>query len=767
MNSYLQFLTTQAVAHVADYQVFLDAKQLVAPSVGIVVTHDKLHRSLMAHQHHTALWALRRGKAAVFFDRGLGKTRLGLEWGRALINRSIEERLKGFRVLVICPLAVVDEFVQEGHAIHYLPKYAPDQSAVTRPRGIWLTNYERADRFDPDLFDAVILDEASILKSLDSKTRIGLTRQWRNTRYKLLLTATPSPNDVKELVNYSEFLGIMSRKEVFATFFINETGKKGKSKKLVTRLKHHAVTPFYQWLSSWAIAARKPSDLGFSDTGYDLPPLNIVEHEIESGWVNAGQLVYTGLAGVTERASVRKETLNVRVQKAINMVQAHDEQVIIWHHLNAEGYQLRAALTDDCVLVEGAMSAEAKADAFRRFKQGDVRILITKPSIGGFGVNFQNSHRQVWVGINDSFEEFYQAVGRQHRFRQAHAVQVDVILADAQRPIWENVLRKKGDHEKMIGQLVAHMGGTAQLHRQREDYHTGIMRGNHYTLYLGDSCDPSGVLTNIAANSIGLLVTSPPFVNRYAYTATERDLGNSRDLHEFMAHYRYQVRELLRVTMPGRSACIHVQNVRTTRRDTGTHPGLIDFRGEVIRTFVAEGWTWVHEITVDKNAQMQAKRKHHQGLLYKTKNTDSSKLAGALADYLLVFRKPGDNPEPIDCDVPDYIWNDWARSVWYDINETDVLDTQVAAADDDEMHLCPLQMPFIERCIRLWSNRGDAVLDPFNGIGSTGYVAIQHNRRYVGIELKPNYFNTAIKNLQEAERLSRQIDLFQFAGIEV
>lgn len=767
MNSYLQFLTTQAVAHVADYQVFLDAKQLVAPSVGIVVTHDKLHRSLMAHQHHTALWALRRGKAAVFFDRGLGKTRLGLEWGRALINRSIEERLKGFRVLVICPLAVVDEFVQEGHAIHYLPKYAPDQSAVTRPRGIWLTNYERADRFDPDLFDAVILDEASILKSLDSKTRIGLTRQWRNTRYKLLLTATPSPNDVKELVNYSEFLGIMSRKEVFATFFINETGKKGKSKKLVTRLKHHAVTPFYQWLSSWAIAARKPSDLGFSDTGYDLPPLNIVEHEIESGWVNAGQLVYTGLAGVTERASVRKETLNVRVQKAINMVQAHDEQVIIWHHLNAEGYQLRAALTDDCVLVEGAMSAEAKADAFRRFKQGDVRILITKPSIGGFGVNFQNSHRQVWVGINDSFEEFYQAVGRQHRFRQAHAVQVDVILADAQRPIWENVLRKKGDHEKMIGQLVAHMGGTAQLHRQREDYHTGIMRGNHYTLYLGDSCDPSGVLTNIAANSIGLLVTSPPFVNRYAYTATERDLGNSRDLHEFMAHYRYQVRELLRVTMPGRSACIHVQNVRTTRRDTGTHPGLIDFRGEVIRTFVAEGWTWVHEITVDKNAQMQAKRKHHQGLLYKTKNTDSSKLAGALADYLLVFRKPGDNPEPIDCDVPDYIWNDWACPVWYDINETDVLDTQVAAADDDEMHLCPLQMPFIERCIRLWSNRGDAVLDPFNGIGSTGYVAIQHNRRYVGIELKPNYFNTAIKNLQEAERLSRQIDLFQFAGIEV
>lgn len=291
MNSYIQFLEQQTAAHTVDYMGFLGAKQLVAPSVGITVSHDKLHRSLMPHQHHTALWALHRGRAAVFFDRGLGKTRLGLEYGRALINRSIEERLKGFRVLVICPLAVVDEFIQEGHEIQYLPKYAADQTAVTRSRGIWLTNYERADRFDANQFDAVILDEASILKSLDSKTRIGLTKQWRNIKYKLLLTATPSPNDVKELVNYSEFLGIMSRKEVFATFFINETGKKGKSKKLVTRLKHHAVTPFYQWLSSWAIAARKPSDLGFDDTGYNLLPLNIVEHEIISGWVNAGQFI--------------------------------------------------------------------------------------------------------------------------------------------------------------------------------------------------------------------------------------------------------------------------------------------------------------------------------------------------------------------------------------------------------------------------------------------------------------------------------------------
>jgi DNA modification methylase len=745
-----------------DYQAFIQNKRLYAEPTGIDVLPDTLHSSLKPHQRHTAVWALKQGRAAVFFDRGLGKTRLGIEFGRALIHAHLQ--LKGFRVLIICPLAVVEEFLEEGHEINYLPKYAPDQSVVKRTRGIWLTNFERADRFDASQFDAVIIDEASILKSLDSKTRIGLTKQWRNTKYKLLLTATPSPNDVKELVNYSEFLGIMSRKEVFATFFINETGKK---KQLVTRLKHHAVGPFYQWLSSWAIAARKPSDLGFDNTGYDLPSLNITEQEIESGWVNKGQLVYTKLAGVTERADVRKATMSVRVQKALESVQSHNEQAIIWHHLNDEGYQLRDALLSDCVLVEGAMSAEAKAEAFKRFKQGDVRVLITKSSIGGFGVNFQNAHRQVWVGINDSFEEFYQAIGRQHRFGQQHPVQVDVILADAQRPIWENVLRKKDEHEKMIAQLVDHMGGTAQLNRQRHDYRTDFAAGEKWKLHLGDSCDPQGAMSQIEDNTIGLSVHSPPFVNRYAYSATERDLGNSRDMGEFMGHYRFQIRELLRVTMPGRSACVHVQNVRTTKRDTDTHPGLMDFRGEVIRAFVAEGWVWVHEITVDKNAQMQAKRKHHQGLLYKTKNTDSSKLTGALADYLLVFRKPGDNTEPIDCDVPDDVWNGWARPVWYDINEIDVLDTQVAAADDDEMHLCPLQKPFIERCIRLWSNKGDLILDPFNGISSTGYVAIQHNRRYVGIELKPNYFVTGVKNLIEAERKMRQVDLFKWAGLEV
>jgi DNA modification methylase len=691
-----------------EYSQFLNSKVLYAKPVGIDISEEALNKALYDAQAASSKWAISRGRAALFLDTGFGKTRIILEFAHHLAVK------QGKRALIVCPLSVIDEFIKESGELGYQVNEALSMDDI-HDSGIWVTNYEKIHKFDARAFNTVALDESSILKSLDSKTRLGLTAQWRNTPYKLCATATPAPNDTKELVNHADFLGVMSRKEVFATFFINESKGKGRKKKLVTRLKHNAVDAFYRWLSSWAIAARTPSDLGFSDAGHELPPLNL-----------------------------------------------HT-----WHHLNNEGYMLRKALGDDAVLIEGKMSPESKSEAFRRFKAGEVRVLITKPRIGGFGVNLQQSFNQIWCGITDSFEQFYQAVRRQWRRGQCNPVNVHVILADVQQAVWENIQRKQGEHEGMIQQLVERLNSRYVLDRQRDDYHTDIQEGQFWKLFMGDSCDPLGPVSQIEDNTIGCSVHSPPFVNRYAYTATERDLGNSKNLKEFMVHYRYQIRELLRITMPGRSACVHVQNVRTTKRDTETHPGLVDFRGAVIQAFVKEGWVFVHEITVDKDAQIQAKRKHHQGLLYKTKNTDSSKLAGALADYLLVFRKPGDNPDPIDdSDVPDEDWNIWARPVWYHINEIDVLDSQVAKAADDEMHLAPLQKEFIRRCLRLWSKKGDLIFDPFNGIGSTGVVAIEQGRRYVGIELKPSYYQTAIKNLQEAERKAQQVDLWKYAGID-
>lgn len=727
-----------------NYQDFLATKQLNVKPVGKEVSPDRVNPLLFDFQRDVVTWAVRKGRAALFLDAGLGKTFSQLEWAR----------LMGVPTLIIAPLSVARQTVGEAQ------KLGTDIQYVRRPEDmlpgqLFITNYEMADKFKPDAFEAVVLDESSILKALDSKTRIALTDQWRNTMYRLACTATPAPNDLKEIVNHADFLGIMTRKEVFATFFINDGGKE-----LDTRLKRHAVKKFYQWMSGWAMALKKPSDLGYADRGYELPLLSVEPHVVASDYRPDDMLFFVSLAGVTERAKVQRDTLQARVDQTAALVNGNSEQWIVWHHLNDEGYALRTAISSS-VLVEGKDDAETKAAAFEAFQSGQHRVLITKPSIAGFGMNFQNAAHMAFCGINDSWEEYYQAIRREYRFGQERPVQVHLVFADVQQAVFENIQRKEQEAEGMSKQLVEAMRDfeVEELKgRQRgEDYRTDEAAGPGWRLMLGDSTER---LAELEDNSVDLSVFSPPFIARYAYTATERDLGNSAGLPQFMGHFAYIIRELLRVTKPGRNVCVHCQQVRVTKRDTG-NVGLIDFRGEIIRAFVAEGFTYYSDFTVDKDAQIQARRKHHVALLYKTKNTDSSKSGSALADYLLVFKKPGDNQVPVDCDVPDEVWNEWARPVWYGINEIDVLPTQVAKGDDDEMHLCPLQLPFIERCVRLWSNRGDTVLDPFAGVGSTGYKSLQLGRQFVGIELKPEYWQTAQLNLHDAE--SVQTDLFQWA----
>lgn len=758
----------------SDYQAFLSGKDITAKAVG--KEPGAVHPSLFDFQRDVVEWAVRRGRAALFLNLGLGKTRQQLEWAR----------LTGEKTLIIAPLAVCYQTIREAAQIGIELRYAKSQADVTDELPVWITNYERAHLFNAGDFGAVVLDESSILKSLDSKTRLQLTAQWRNAPYRLACTATPAPNDLKEIVNHADFLGVMKRKEVFATFFINETGK---NKQLKTRLKTHARTPFFQWMSSWAMAARHPRDLGYDTPGYDLPAMTIHQHVVDSNYKPEDTLFFIQLKGVTERAKVQRETLDLRSVKAAELVNGDDAQWIVWHHRNDEG-KLLESLIDGSVLVEGANSPEEKAERFAGFAAGKYRVLITKPQIAGFGMNFQHCHKTVFASINDSYEEMYQAIGRIHRFGQQHPVEVHLVLADVQQAVLENIQRKQKEAETMLAELIRETQEGNQVAlgtRQRgASYTTRRETGQDWTLILGDSADES-TWASVADNSVGLTVTSPPFVARYAYTATERDLGNSRDLKEFMQHFAFVMEQLYRVTMPGRNVCIHLQQVRVTKRDTGAI-GLIDFRGAVVEAFQEAGFTYDSDYTIDKNAQIQAKRKHHQRLLYVTKNTDSSKSGSALADYLLVFKKPGDNPQPVKNEISDGAWNWLARSVWadnipdlshnhvdpyrklesmskeelillvhrlsptwLDIEETAVLDTQKAKAKDDDMHLCPLQLPFIERCIKLWSNPGDVVLDPFAGVGSTGYEAVRLRRKALGVELKPEYFEVAIKNMREAE----------------
>lgn len=289
-----------------------------------------------------------------------------------------------------------------------------------------------------------------------------------------------------------------------------------------------------------------------------------------------------------------------------------------------------------------------------------------------------------------------------------------------------------------------------------DSYVTDDATGDGWRLMLGDSCER---LAELADESIDLSVYSPPFASLFTYSPSLRDLGNSGDRDEFLQHYDFILREVLRVTKPGRLSCVHVQQLTTTKSTNGV-VGLTDFRGQVIRAHQEAGWTFHGEVTVDKDPQAQAIRTKAHALMFATKNRDSSGTRPGLADYLLLFRKPGDNAVPIKTDVSNDEWIQWARPVWLDIRETRTLNVRAARDDADEKHICPLQLDFIERCVRLWSNKGETVMSPFAGIGSEGYVAVQQGRQFVGCELKPSYWKTAVDNLREAERGRDMPDLF-------
>ena len=280
-----------------------------------------------------------------------------------------------------------------------------------------------------------------------------------------------------------------------------------------------------------------------------------------------------------------------------------------------------------------------------------------------------------------------------------------------------------------------------------DQYETDEAQGQNWRLMLGDSCER---ISEIEDESVDLSVYSPPFASLYTYSPSVRDLGNSFDRDEFFEHFRFIIEGNLRITKPGRMACVHVQQLTTTKSTHGVI-GMTDFRGQVIAAFQEAGWIYHGEVTVNKDPQAQAIRTKAQALMFQTLNRDSASSRPALADYLLVFRKPGENQVPISPSVNNEQWIEWAQPVWWNIKETDTLNVRVAREEADERHICPLQLPFIERCVRLWSNQGELVFSPFAGIGSEGYVSLQQGRRFVGIELKRSYWQTAADNLRTAE----------------
>lgn len=428
------------------YSAFLESKRRNDAETGVAVTADECHPMLHDWQSEIVAWAAAAGRAAIFADCGLGKTFMQLEWAR----------LVGTTSLIVAPLSVARQTIKEAAKIGLDPVYVRSSADVAGP-GLWVTNYEMLHEFDPTGFDAVVLDESSILKNHTGATRTQLVEQWADTKHRLCCTATPAPNDVTELCNHAEFLGYMTRTEMLAAYFVHDQDG--------WRVKGHAVDPMFKWMASWATAIRKPSDHGYDDAGYELPPLRIHAEIVSVNEAPEGQLFATDLGGVGGRAAVRRQTAESRVGRAVDLVNDghEDDQWIVWCGLNAEAEAVTAGLPSSRN-VSGSDSPESKAADLEAFQDGEYRVLVTKPSIAGFGMNFQNAHRMCFVGLSDSYEQYYQAIRRCWRFGQSSPVDVHIVVSELESQIVANVARKEkgtaGATERLVEAMRTRWGTT-------------------------------------------------------------------------------------------------------------------------------------------------------------------------------------------------------------------------------------------------------------------------------------------------------------------
>jgi hypothetical protein len=444
------------------YADFLARKTIRDPSTGLL-TVPALPEAMFGFQREITTWALRRGRAALFAGTGLGKSLMELAWADAV------SRETGRPVLHLAPLAVSAQLVREADKFGIAARHV--RHAEDCGEGVSITNYQKLDHFDLSSFGGVILDESSILKSSDGKFRTRLIQACADIPFRLAATATPAPNDFMELGNHAEFLGVMSYTDMLATFFVHDGGDTRS-----WRLKGHAEDEFWKWMASWSVMLRKPSDLGYADDGYNLPPLEYVQHTVGVEYapsIETGLLFPMQAASLQERIAARRDTVAERVAKAAEITPA-DRAFVWWCNLNAESEALAKSIPG-AVEVRGSDSEADKERKLIDFSEGRIRILVTKPSICGFGLNWQHCADTGFVGLNDSWEQLYQAVRRFWRFGQSKPVTVHMIAAETEGAVVANLRRKEADADRMAAAMVRHMADLSSVEvrgmtRDRGDY---------------------------------------------------------------------------------------------------------------------------------------------------------------------------------------------------------------------------------------------------------------------------------------------------------
>ena len=728
-----------------DYDTFIKSKLAIVAPVGFD-HHGPLNRHLFPWQNQLVSWALRTGRAALFEECGLGKTLQQLAWADEIV------RLTGKDVLILCPLAVAHQTHQEGVRFSINSKIVGCADDVAG--GINICNYDKLHKLDPGAFVGVVLDESSILKSFTGKLRKAITDAFQATPYKLCCSATPAPNDFTELGQHAEFLGVCSHVQMLATYFINDTFDTGD-----WRLKKHAVSEFWRWVSAWAACVQLPSDIGGDDTGFELPPCNIKFHNVSTEIVPdllSGELIPNPTMSSTAMHAHNRRTADDRVAEAASIANSIKGQCVVWCESNDESEAL-ASTIHGSVEVAGHHSSDTKEERLNAFADGAARVIVTKPSICGWGLNWQFCCEDVFVGLSHSFEKFYQAGKRIHRFGQTKPVTHHIVQTDHERAVFANLMVKQEKHDTMR-ELVKFTAENIGVQRTSLPMKTNIesIVTPEWTAYHGDCVRVASTLPD---ESIGLSIFSPPFADLFTYSSDPQDMGNCADVDAFMVQFDFLVEQLTRVTIPGRECCVHCVDLMTTKWKTGSIQ-LSRFADKITDAFQRRGWLFHSRITVWKSPVTEMQRTKAHGLLYKTLRTDSADSRVGVPDYLLVFRKPGENPVPITHtpdSLPLSLWQEIASPVWMTVNQSRVLNGEVARDQEDERHICPLQLDVIDRALLMWSTKGDTVFSPFMGIGSEGYCSVKMGRKFIGAELKKSYFDQSCVNLTNAVEDSRTL----------
>ena len=837
----------------SSYKEFLEKKIVVAESFGSAISESSLSPALLPHQRDIVKWAVEGGRRAIFASFGLGKTVMQLELAKQVIQ------LTSRPFLIAMPLAVVGEFKRDNEFLQtgYQVEYITDSDTITDYTcKIYVTNYERIRKGDinPEKFGGVSFDEASVLRNLKTETANYVLNYFKLINYRYVATATPTPNDFIEILNYADFLGVIDRGHALTRFFQRDSTKAGS-----LTLYENKKEEFWKWVATWAVFINKPSDLGYDDTGYLLPKMHLHEVEVtnptddviqnKKGDIVLFKDVTKSLVDVSREKS---DSVELRVQKSLEIVKQNpDENWILWHHRESERTEIEKQFKGfDLKSVYGSQPHQVKEDLIIDFSEGKYQIISSKPQIAGSGCNLQHAcHNMIFVGIDYKFNDFIQAIHRVYRFKQAFEVNIYILFTQNESEVLKALKTKWAKHielqTEMIN-LVREYGLNsdkikADMKRQifskpRSSQIGGVTVFNNDTVIQHQP-------ENMADNTSDMILTSIPFGDHYEYSDNYNDMGHNNGNDEFFKQMDFLTPNLLRTLKPGRIAAIHVKDrIRYSYQNGTSFTTIDDFSGKTVAHFVKHGFYLIGKITITTDVVRENNQTYRLGWTEQCK--DASKMGVGLPEYVLLFRKApsemnnayADTPvtkAKIDYDIARWqldahaywksdgnrflsgeelqksdfkrIVNYWKRYnleniysfeehlkvcqdlekqdklsrlfmtlpthsnqdlVWTDINRMNTLNTNQANRKK-EKHICPLQLDIIERLINRFTMKDELVDDPFGGLFSTAYKALEMGRRAVSCELNPEYYNDGLFYLKSIEYKINVPTLFDLLNGEV